>query len=53
MMTRGVGALEAFLAMGVMALLMGAAAYAAENAADIVTVVGLESILAVLAACRT
>lgn len=49
MMTRGVGALEAFLGITTMALLMGTAAYAAEKTADIAVVIALESTLAVLA----
>lgn len=49
MMTRGVGPLEAFLAIITMTLLMGTAAYAAERTADVGVVIVLESILAVLA----
>jgi len=49
MMTRGVGALEAFLAITTMTLLMGTAAYAAEGTADIGVVIVLESILAIFA----
>lgn len=54
MMTRGLGGLEACLAVSSMALLMGTAIFAAEKATDITVVASLESALAVLAVvCRS